>query len=40
MYAHDPLFLESEKGEEDERLPVGRFCNYACLTPYVDEGGS
>ncbi|MFC7006422.1 hypothetical protein [Halalkalicoccus salilacus] len=28
VYAHDPLFLESEKEGDDERLPVGRFCNY------------
>lgn len=39
VYAHDPLFLESEKGENGERLPVGRFCNYAYLTSYVDEEG-
>ena len=41
VYAHDPLFLESggEQGDNGERRPVGRFCNYACLTSYVDEEG-
>lgn len=39
VYAHDPLSLESEEGEDGERLPVGRFCNYASLTSYVDEEG-
>ena len=37
VYAHEPLFLESET--DGEREPVGQFCNYACLTSYVDEEG-
>ncbi|WP_433625691.1 hypothetical protein [Halomicrococcus sp. NG-SE-24] len=32
--AHDPVFVAEGV---DERQPVGRFCNYACLTAYVDE---
>lgn len=40
VYAHDPLSLESEEGEGGERLPVGRFCNYASLTSYVEEKDS
>lgn len=33
--AHDPLFVY-EGNDRDEAL-VGRFCNYACLTAYVEE---
>lgn len=35
--AHEPLFLERE--EDGERRPTGRFCNYACLSTYVEEEG-
>ncbi|WP_336345408.1 hypothetical protein [Halalkalicoccus ordinarius] len=35
--AHEPLFLERE--EDGERRPAGRFCNYACLSTYVEEEG-
>lgn len=26
-------------GESDERVPAGRFCNYACLSAHVEEAG-
>lgn len=30
-----PVFVEETRG--DERVPAGRFCNYACLSAHVDE---
>lgn len=32
--AHDPVFVE-ERGD-DGRGPAGRFCNYACLSAWID----
>ncbi|WP_396612318.1 hypothetical protein ACH9L7_03295 [Haloferax sp. S1W] len=32
---HDPVFVEELDG--DERVDVGAFCNYACLSAYIDE---
>ena len=32
---YDPVFVEAT--EDDERVPVGGFCNYACLSAYIDE---
>lgn len=34
---HDPVFVQEREG--GERVPAGQFCNYACLSQYVDEEG-
>jgi hypothetical protein len=33
--AHDPLWIEERDG--GERVPAGRFCNWACLSSHIDE---
>lgn len=33
--AHDPVFV-SEDGD-DGRVSAGQFCNYACLSAYIEE---
>lgn len=33
--AHRPISV-SER-EDGERVPVGDFCNYACLSAYIDD---
>jgi len=35
VYAHEPLFLES--AADGDREQAGQFCNYACLSAYIDE---
>lgn len=35
--AHDPVFVSEV--DDGERVPAGQFCNYACLSAYVDESG-
>jgi len=37
IYAHDPVFVQKER--EFRRTDVGQFCNYACLSAYIDEEG-
>lgn len=37
VHDHDPVFVE-EVGD-DGREPAGQFCNYACLSAYVEENG-
>ncbi|SEL60887.1 hypothetical protein [Haloferax larsenii] len=34
---HDPVFVDELDG--DERTEVGAFCNFACLSAYIDEEG-
>ncbi|KAB1193976.1 hypothetical protein GJR96_11220 [Haloferax sp. MBLA0076] len=34
VYRHDPVFVEEL--ENGERVSAGSFCNYACLTSYVE----
>ena len=35
VHRHDPVFVQ--KDSEFRRVDVGRFCNYACLSAYIDE---
>lgn len=35
VYEHEALFLEEQR--DGEREQTGQFCNYACLTTYIDE---
>ncbi|KAB1188173.1 MULTISPECIES: hypothetical protein [Haloferax] len=37
VWRHDPVFVEEV--DSGERVPAGAFCNYACLTSYVEEEG-
>lgn len=37
VWRHDPVFVEETDG--DERVPAGAFCNYACLSSYIDAEG-
>lgn len=32
--AHDPVYVE--EAENGERVPGGRFCNYACLAQHIE----
>jgi len=32
--AHDPVFLEREP--DGERVHAGQFCNYGCLSAWID----
>ncbi|WP_338727791.1 hypothetical protein [Haladaptatus sp. DJG-WS-42] len=32
---HDPVFVEEL--EAGNRVEAGQFCNYACLTSYIEE---
>jgi len=31
---HDPVFVDER--DDGERVPAGRFCNYACLSAHVE----
>ena len=33
--AYQPVFVDERR--DGERIPRGQFCNYACLSAYVDE---
>lgn len=33
--AYDPIFVEETV--DGGREPAGQFCNYACLTAYIDD---
>jgi hypothetical protein len=35
---HEPVFVEERQGEgqDEKRVPAGRFCNYACLYAYIE----
>lgn len=35
VFAHDPVFV-SEPGEDGPER-VGQFCNYGCLSTYIEE---
>ena len=35
--AHEPVFVEERR--DVERVPAGRFCNYACLARYIEAEG-
>lgn len=35
--AHDPVFVQTV--EDGERHKVGAFCNFGCLTAYIEESG-
>ena len=45
--AHDPVFVYEERKDRDEdderddgeneRVPAGQFCNYACLSAHIGE---
>ena len=35
VYAHDPVFVTEERN--GDRVEVGQFCNYGCLSAHVDE---
>ncbi|AFK20515.1 hypothetical protein HFX_2844 [Haloferax mediterranei ATCC 33500] len=32
---HDPVFVE--EAADGERVSVGGFCNYACLSAYIED---
>lgn len=34
---HDPVFVQEHSG--GDRVPTGQFCNYACLSSWIDEEG-
>lgn len=34
---HDPVVVEEV--DDGERVPAGAFCNYACLSSYIDAEG-
>ncbi len=34
---HDPVFVAER--EDSERVPAGQFCNYACLSAHIEDGG-
>lgn len=35
VHRHDPLYLE--EGQGGERTTVGAFCNYGCLSAFINE---
>lgn len=35
VYDHEPIFLTEQV--DDDRQSVGQFCNYACLSTFIDE---
>lgn len=35
VYNHDPVFVEEQ--EDGNRYQAGQFCNYACLSAYIEE---
>jgi hypothetical protein len=35
VFDHDPVFVD--EWENDERVEAGQFCNYACLTQYIED---
>ena len=35
LAAYDPVFVAKQRGSE--RVPTGQFCNYACLSAYIDK---
>ncbi|MFP4174748.1 MAG: hypothetical protein ACLFSW_03095 [Halobacteriales archaeon] len=35
VHAHDPVFTMEER--EFRRVETGAFCNYACLSAYIDD---
>ncbi|KAB1195988.1 MULTISPECIES: hypothetical protein [Haloferax] len=37
VHRHDPVFVEEVDG--GERVSAGAFCNYACLSSYIDAEG-
>jgi len=38
VYAHEPVFVTEER--EFRRVETGAFCNYACLSAWIDEEGA
>ena len=34
VHAHDPVYVETS--EDGEREQAGQFCNYACLSAWID----
>ena len=37
LASYDPVFVEEET--DGDRVSVGEFCNYACLSAHIDEEG-
>lgn len=45
--SYDPVFVErataasayADADRDDERVSVGAFCNYACLSAHIDDEG-
>jgi hypothetical protein len=37
VYGHEPVFVMEER--EFRRVETGAFCNYACLSAYIDDEG-
>jgi len=37
VHRHEPVFVQEDR--EFRRVDVGQFCNYSCLSAYIDEGG-
>lgn len=37
IHGHDPVFVQEDT--EFRRVDAGQFCNYACLSAYIDEEG-
>ncbi len=35
--AHEPVVVEEVR--DDERVPAGQFCNYACLARHIEQEG-
>lgn len=35
VYRHNPVFVQKER--EFRRTDAGQFCNYACLSAYIEE---
>lgn len=37
VHRHEPVFVQEDT--EFRRVDVGQFCNYACLSAYIEEEG-
>lgn len=35
VYDHDPIFVEEQ--DDGSRQAAGQFCNYACLSAYIEQ---
>lgn len=38
IHRHDPVYVY-EDGRGENQVEAGQFCNYACLSAYIDEEG-